>query len=213
MTIKKLLELLPKCDRLKQMLSGAARVYLEICAVLNPYISKAADSAPVQFIARHKGHISLGLYILWLAGCGYWVYQLIIIDVKPGVGWDLGINDSREALVYLFFGLLGSIFVLFFVLFTLKLVFNLFQDGFESIFPDQWHSVAKSTIYLLILFCAFSYTGSIKAAGLTAYNQIAEIVNTSKNQNVVLKKEVTVDDLEKKLNALMKMMEEERQSR
>ncbi len=213
MALIKLRELFLTSELVKKLTAGPVRVYGQLCAELDPYISKAAESALVQFIARHMGRLSLCLYMVWLAGCGYWIYELIMLDVQLGAGWDLGISDSRDALVYLFFGLLGSIFVLFFVLFTAKLLYNLFQDGVESIFPDQWQSVARSTVYLAILMFAFSHTASIKAAGLSAFYQMSEIVDTSKNRSVIINKKVSVDDLEKKLNALMEMMEEKRKGR
>ena len=177
---------------------------------LNLYLAKVTDSKPFQFFLEHKRQVAIFLYTAWLLGCGYWLYQLMIIDVKPNANLGLVLTDSRDALVILFFGTLGSVFVLFFAWFMIKFIYNLFHDGIESFFSSRWHSLVKPASYLVVLCFAFSFTGTIKAAGLTAYNQIVELVHTSKQHNIIIEKEIP-DDLEKKLSRLMNIIEKDGQ--
>ena len=58
----------------------------------------------------------------------------------------------------------------------------------------------------MILYCAHSFTGAIKLAGMTAYNQVPGLVHTSRQNTLVIQKEAPAD-LEHKLNNLLKMIE------
>ena len=151
--------------------------------------SQLKDSRLIQWINKHKDNIALILNTLLLAGCGYWVYQLIIIDVSPHNNWSIGISDSRDALALLFFGMYGFVFVLFFVWFIIKFIYNLFHDGIQSLFPVQWYSLTKPITYLMILCVAFSFTGNIKTAGLTAYSEVAALFHTSKQHAMVIERD------------------------
>jgi hypothetical protein len=91
-----------------------------------------------------------------------------------------------------------------------KFLYNLYHDGIESLFSIRWHSLLKPAGYLVILYFVFPFTGTIKAAGLTAYNQIVELVHKSKQSSIVLEQEIP-DDLEKKIPGLMKFIEKDGQ--
>jgi hypothetical protein len=143
---------------------------------------------------------------MWIIGCCFWIYDLIFMDVSPGADMGMSINDSRDALAILFFGTIGSVFVSFFAFFIIKLTYNLFHDGVESFFSVKWHSLVKPVSYLVILYCAHSFTGAIKLAGMTAYNQVAGLIHTSRQNTLVIQKEAPAD-LEHKLNNLLKMIE------
>jgi hypothetical protein len=203
MRIKETITRLTKNDTLLKFLGGIANVKSEF----NQYLAKAVDSRPFRLVQEHKRPIEYFLYAVWLAGCGHWFYQLMIIDVKPKENLGLVLTDPRDALAVLFFGTLGSVFVLLFASFIIKLIYNLFHDALESFFSIRWHSLVKPAAYLVILFFAFSFTGMVKTAGLTAYNQIAVLVNTSNRNSIISVKEIP-DDLEKKLSGLIKMIEE-----
>ncbi len=182
----------------------------DIKSKFNLYLAKVTDSKFFQLVLEHKRPVALFLYIIWLAGCGCWFYHLMIIDVTPKDNLGLVVTDSRDALAILFFGALGSVFVLLFALFLIKFVYNLFHDGIESFFSVRWHSLVKPASYLVILCFAFSFTGQIKAAGLTGYKQVAELVHTSQQHTIVMDKE-TADDLERKLSDLMKTIRKDNQ--
>jgi hypothetical protein len=206
MKIKELIQFLPQSEKLSLFHSQLGQIYSRFSQVL----SIVTDSAPFQFLVRHKSHIELILYILWLIGCGYWGYRLIVIDAKPQTTWGINISDSRDAMVYLFFGLIGSVFVLFFVYFILKLFYNLFHEGIQSLFPIPWYSIVKPVSYLVILYFIFPFTGNIKAAGLTAYNEVVKLVHTSKQHDIVIEKEIPVD-IEEKLSDLLNAFEKDKQ--
>ncbi len=197
----------PGGESVLALISVMSGMYDELHSRLDGLFCKLADSAACQFFIEHKRRIAMCLYMAWLICCGYWIYELVIIDVEPKKNLGLVLNDSRDALVILFFGILGLVFLFFVALFIIKLVYNLFHDGLESAFPSQWHSIVKPTAYMVLMYFAFSYTGTIKMAGLTAYNQVVEIVHTSKNQNLVIKKELP-EDIEKKVNALFDFLEQ-----
>jgi hypothetical protein len=108
--------------------------------------SQLKDSRLIQWINKHKDNIALILNALLLAGCGYWVYQLIIIDVSPHNNWSIGISDSRDALALLFFGMYGFVFVLFFAGYIIKFIYNLFHGGIQSLFPVQWYSLISKRL-------------------------------------------------------------------
>jgi hypothetical protein len=146
------------------------------------------ESTPVQWVLIREERISYGLYYLWLAGCVYWVYQLSIVEATPRPDWMYIIEDTREALTILFVGSFGLFYVVGIVLFICKFIYNLFTEGIESLFSRQWHSVAKSFCYILILGFSFQYIPNIKVAGLTAYDQISQLVSTSERHEEVAAK-------------------------
>jgi hypothetical protein len=165
------------------------------------FLSRLSDLKPVQWLVKHKEQIALFLYILWLAGCGYWFYQFLVIDVRPQTDWIFITDDTREAMVFVFFGSFGLVFVLAFVFFIVKLMYNLFHEGIQFLFPFQWFSLAKSISYLLVLGFAFIYIENIKVVGLTAYNQIDVIVHTSRQHD---------NEVEKNLNNLIRVIDKEK---
>jgi len=146
------------------------------------------ESNPVQWVLIREERIASGLYYLWLAGCVYWVYQLIVLEAKPRPDWLYIIEDTREALTILFLGSFSLLYVVGIVLFICIFIYNLFFEGIESLFPRQWHSVAKSFSYILILGFSFLYIQNIKVAGLTAYDQVSQLVQTSDRHEEVVKK-------------------------
>ncbi len=210
MRINEWMKYFPKSDKLTQFFLRIADSYAEFCSELTLLSTRITDSKPFQLFIEYKRYIALVLYMIWLIGCGYWFYQLMIIDVKPKTDLGLILTDSRDALVILFFGAIGSIFVVFFVFFIIKLIYNLFHDGIESLFSVHWHSLVKPVCYLAILYVAFPFTGTIKVAGMTAYNQVAELIHTSRHRDIILEKEGP-DDLEGKLNKLLKLIEKNKQ--
>ena len=112
------------------------------------------------------------------------------------MNWMIITGDPREALAFLLFGAFGFVYILFFVIFIVKLIYNLFHEGMQSIISDKWYSFAKSISYLLLLGLAFSYTENIKAAGLTAYTQAAHIIQTSKqNESMAAKRAAHLKDV------------------
>lgn len=210
MKINDIIKRLTNSDKRPQFLSHIRDINIEFHSKLARLIARLTDSKPFRLFIKYKKPVELFLYIMWLAGCGYWFYHLMITDVTPSDNLGLGVTDSRDALAILFFGTLGSVFVLFFVLFTIKFIYNLFHEGIESLFSVRWHSLVKPASYLVILCWAFSFTGTIKATGLAAYNQIAELFHTSQQHTLVVEKEIP-EDLERKLSGLMKMIEKDEQ--
>lgn len=201
-TFKKLLE----SDVLLKVISRIAKIKSKF----NLYLAAVTDSKLFQLVLEYKRPLAIFLYTIWLAGCGYWFYQLMIIDVTPKDNLGLVVNDSRDALAILFFGTIGAVFVLLLALFIIKFMYNLFHNGIETFFSVRWHSLVRPASYLLILCFAFLFTGTVKATGLTAYNQVAGLFHISKQHNIIIEKEVP-DNLEKKLSELMKMIEKDRQ--
>jgi hypothetical protein len=201
MPAKDFTKYIPLYGRLLQLISRSA-----LCVNLSKFLARAGDSTPLRLFIEHKRQIALFLYITWLIGCGYWFYQLMIIDVKPKADPGLVLTDSRDALVLLFFGIIGFVFVAFFAFFAIKYIHNLFQGGIESLFSVRWHSVVKPVSYLVILYFSFSYIGTIKMAGLTAYSQVAEIVQKSKQHDVIIIKNNS-EDVEEKVSGLLNLMD------
>ena len=137
------------------------------------------ESKPVQWTLIREEQIASCLFYLWILGCAYWIYQLINIEAQPRSDWLYMIEDTREALMILFFGSFGLLYAAGLVLYISKFMFNLYHGGLESIFPRQWHSAARSVSYIVILCFSFLYIQNIKVAGLTAYNQVSQLVQTS----------------------------------
>ena len=146
------------------------------------------DSTPVQWVIIREERIASTLYYLWLAGCVYWVYQFSTVEAEPRPDWLYIIEDTSEALTLIFVGSFGLIYVAGIVLFICKFIYNLFTERIESLFPSQWHSVAKSVSYIIILGFSFLYIQNIKVAGLTAYGQVSHLVRTSDRHVEVLEK-------------------------
>ncbi len=171
-------------------------------------LSKLKDLSLFKWFINNNKRISSLLHLLWMAGCGYWVYKVITADARAMTNWNMCINDSREALVMIFFGIIAFVFLFFLAFFILKLVYNLFIGGIESLFSMQWHPVLKSISSLALLLYAFSFTGNVKAIGLTAYNQFAGLVQTSRQHSFLMKR-ASIDDMERKISILFRAMEKE----
>ncbi len=123
------------------------------------------ESTPVQWLLIHEEQIASGLYFLWLAGCVYWVHQLIIVDAKPRPDLLYIIEDTSEALMILFFGSFSLLYIIGIAIFICKFIYNLFTEGIESLFSGHWHTVAKSASYIIILGFSLQYIQNIKVAG------------------------------------------------
>jgi hypothetical protein len=146
------------------------------------------DSRPVQTLIDYKEQIATFLYVLWLAGCGHWIYKVITADAQPIMQWMVITNDPKDAMVFLYFGIFGAFYIALFAFFIIKLIYNLFQSGIQSVFSMQWYSVGKPITYLVLLCFAFSYASNVKAAGLTAYYQVSHMVDTSKKHEAMVEK-------------------------
>lgn len=175
---------------------------------LNPYreqamqfISRIENIAPFKWIIEYKENIASILYLLWIAGCIYWLYQLVIIDAQPQTGGFFSVADSRDAMVFLFFGTFGIIYISFFAFFIIKLIYNMIRGGLDSLFPAQWYSMVRSIGLLVCLHFAFIYIGHIKTAGLTAYTEVSQLVQVSNDHSLITKKKLDV-------SKLLKMLEE-----
>lgn len=147
---------------------------------LSGVVSVISDSVPVRTFVMYKDQIALYLYMLWLIGCGLWIYKLIVSEAGPNTAWMYLTDDPKEALVYVLFGTFGLIYLMFFAVYITKFVYNLLHDGIESIFTSKWYSLAKSISYLVLLGFAFSYVQNIKMAGHTMYYQVSHVIRTSK---------------------------------
>ncbi|UCD36045.1 MAG: hypothetical protein JSU90_04220 [Nitrospiraceae bacterium] len=161
---------------------------------------------PFRLLSEYMRQVSIFLHILWLIGCGFWAYEFMSLEVRPRENMGLVLSDSRDALVILFFGIMAAGFVIFAVFFVLKLIYNLFHDGVESLFPLKWHSIIKPSTYLVLLFFASSFTGPIKVAGLTAYNQVSAVVRTSQQRDIIIRKDIP-EDFERQLSDLLRSIE------
>jgi hypothetical protein len=154
-------------------------------------LSGLADSVPIRWIIDNRERIALILYILWLAGCGYWIYEFILIEAGPRNDWIVTTNDTREALIFIVFGIFGCIFLSFLAFFLLKLIFNLYREGICSLFPTQWHSLIKPISYMILLCFAFEFLDDIKVIGLTAYEQVSHLLDTSGQHDEVIERNIS----------------------
>jgi hypothetical protein len=140
----------------------------------------------VKWFIEYKDHIASYLYLIWILGCAYWLYQLIITDAQPVMSGLMQVDDARDAVIFIFFGMFGLIYLTFFAVFIIKFIFNIIRGGIQSIFSTRWYSLVKSITLLMCLNFAFLYIENIKVAGLTAYTQVAQIVHSSNNHTVVV---------------------------
>ncbi len=173
---------------LKEKLERLCQYYGKLSA----FFSGLERFAAISWLIEYRDRIASSLYIFCMAGFAYWIYRLIIIDAKPQVDRLIFVNDSRDALTFLFFGIFGLIYVILFALFMVKFVYNIIRGGIDSLVPGQWHSLIKSLFLLICLNFAFLYIENIKTAGLTAYTQCVEIVQTSRRYTPVVTKNVDI---------------------
>jgi hypothetical protein len=188
-------------------MSGPAKDRLK---KLNLYKDKLLQSIyrlenvpPFSWLIEDRDNIASTLYLLWIAGCVYWLYNLLIIDAKPAVVSFLSVTDSRDALVFLFFGMFGGIYLAFFSVFIAKLIFNIIRDGIDSLFPARWYSLVKSISLLICLHFAFIHIENIKIAGLTAHAQLSQLVQTSNNHSMATRKEYDVSRFLEKIEKII----------
>jgi hypothetical protein len=196
--------------KLSQLLLRGRSLYDYACSMVIVFHNKIESTRAYELFMEHKNRIVFVIYLLCFAGSGYWLYHLTMLDVQPLPDFRFVLKDSREALVILFFGVLGLVFLIFFVLFLLKFLCNLFEGGIETLFASQWHSIVRPLGYLIILYFVFSFTGTIKVAGLTAYCQVADLVRVSNQHDFILKNDISLD-AEEKMSMLLKLMDREEQ--
>ncbi len=147
-----------------------------------------ARSVPGLWFTHLKERLGSILFLLWIGGCSFWVYQLATISATPRANW-INLTDSpREALIYLSFGAFGLIFSLVFASYLTKFIYNILHDGIQSLFSSNTFSAVKSLIFTIVLIFAFSYIKDIKSAGLTAYNQVNQLVYTSRQHEIIVEK-------------------------
>jgi len=162
--------------------------------------STITESLPVKLLIHYREQLATFLYILWIAGCGHWIYKVITADAKPIMQWMIITNDPKDAIVFLYFGIFGAFYITLFAFMIIKLIYNLFQSGIESVFSIRWYSIGKPLTYMLLLAFAFSYTSNIKAAGLTAYYQVSHMVDTSKKHEAMVER--SMENLKRLLHDL-----------
>lgn len=162
---------------------------------------KLKESVPVQLFITYRDQIALFLHILWIAGCGYWIYKFMVIKVHPLRYSFVMITDPQDARIFLSFGILGAVFIIMFSFFILKFIYNLFHGGIYKLLPTRWYSLGRSISYLIILSFAFTYIKHAKVAGLTIYNRVEEIVDISQQYDeIVLKNLSDTQELFRKLD-------------
>ena len=177
---------------------------LKLCKdKLLQYICRLENVPPFSWLAEYRDTIASTLYLAWIAGCIYWLYSLLIIDAKPAMVGFLSVTDSQDAMVFVFFGMFGVIYLTFFVVFIVKLIFNLVRGGIDSLLPTRWYSLVKSICLLICLHFAFIYIVNIKTAGLTAYTQVSQLVQTSKSHSMATKKRVDTSRFLEKIGNLI----------
>ncbi len=171
----------------------------------SPLISYLKNSRLFQWFIVYKDTFASYLYKLWLIGCGYWIYQLIVTDPQNSSYLSQFINlgqiDSREAMVFLFFGGIVSFFLLIITLFLLKLLFNIIWENIKCRFPDEWRSFITVITLLVALYFSFPTIGIVKAFSLDAYQQVKAIMTISKSHRIIIKSKtpssLPLDKLEK----------------
>ncbi len=159
---------------------------------------KVADL--ISWFNDHLQYISWIFYALLIAGSGYWIYQLVIIDVQPLANLPFSTKDTKDALVVMVFGIFAAALVCIIGFFLFKFICNLFLDGINNIFPIRSHSLVKSISCLVILGVAFLFIENVKATGLTAYKQVTEVLHVAKQHD-----EVTVENYKRKVEMERKL--------
>ena len=185
MRIAKLTEVIKKTDQYEKL--------LQICSVI-------AGSRPFQLFFAYKENIAVFLHMVWLAGCGYWIYKIITVDAQPNMRMMIIAEDPTDAMIFIYFGIFGVVYAIAILWFVIKFIYNLLQSGLYSLFSTTWYSLGKPLCYLLLLSFAFSYTGNIKAAGLTFYFQVTHMMNVTKQRDEHVQK--SVDNIKKLLKDL-----------
>jgi hypothetical protein len=182
-------------DRFKSLKLCKDKLLQSICRLENV--------PPFSWLVEYRDTIASTLYLTWIAGCVYWLYNLLIIDARPAMVSFLSVTDSQDAMVFVFFGMFGVIYLTFFSVFAAKLIFNLVRGGIDSLFPTRWYSLVKSICLLICLHFAFIYIVNIKTAGLTAYAHVTQLVQTSKNHSMATKKTVDTSKFLEKIGNLI----------
>ncbi len=162
-------------------------IYARAIHQLAPIMSRIRNSTPYVKFMEYKEYAAVGLYIFWMAGCCFWFYKMIDTPVSMQTNITLVTATPREALVYLFFGIFGFVFASFFACYILKFMYNLFHGGIGAMFSHQLHILAKPISYLILLYFAFAYTGTIKASGIKMYSHVAQLVHVARQKEIIVK--------------------------
>ncbi len=168
-------------------LNISKNIYDRLYHQLAPAMSWIRNSRACQYVMDHKEHVAAALHILWMAGCCFWIYKIITTSVIAQTNVTMVTATPREALVYLFFGTFGLIFASLFACYILKFIYNLFHGGIHSLFSHQLHLLAKPVSYLILLYFAFAYAGTIKESGMKMYSHVTQLVHIAKQKEVPVK--------------------------
>ncbi|MGA1824237.1 MAG: hypothetical protein ACMUIP_06180 [bacterium] len=154
---------------------------------LDRLLSGLRNSLIIKAFIKYKNTLASLLYILWIMGCGYWLYTFKKISVTPQKRFFFftpAIISSRESLTILFVGIFVAIFTGIVVLFLCKFFYNMICKEIMLIFPKEVRSFIAPVALLIILCFSFVFIESLKIGGCAAYYNINEIVTAAKNHTL-----------------------------
>ncbi|MBF0317928.1 MAG: hypothetical protein HQL04_07105 [Nitrospirae bacterium] len=142
--------------------------------------------APLDWLANYKGQITNIVFLIWLVVVVYWFYCFNDVAVAPlkstGVvvknfqDNDDGSINSRAALAFIFWAATSGIFVVGFVIYAIKFIYNILMGVIYGAVPTRVHKLVTPVMFLIAMWPCFKYQQEIKTAYVVLYREAGDIV-------------------------------------
>ncbi|KJU85754.1 membrane protein [Candidatus Magnetobacterium bavaricum] len=142
--------------------------------------------APLDWLVEYKSQITTIIFFIWLAVVLYWFYRFNGVTVAPlkstGVvvenlqDNDDGSISSRAALAFIFWAATSGIFVVGFVVYALKFIYNILMGMIYGAVPTKVHKLVTPVMFLIAMWPCFSYQKEIKTAYVVLYREGSDII-------------------------------------
>ncbi|KJU83206.1 membrane protein [Candidatus Magnetobacterium bavaricum] len=140
----------------------------------------------LDWLVEYKCQITNIVFFIWLGVVVYWFYCFNSVTVAPlrvtGVvvenfqdSDDSSIN-SRAALAFILWAATSGIFVVGFVIYALKFIYNILMDMIYGAVPTKVHKLVTPVMFLITMWPCFSYQREIKTAYVVLYREGSDIV-------------------------------------
>ncbi|MBF0538517.1 MAG: hypothetical protein HQL03_09730 [Nitrospirae bacterium] len=142
--------------------------------------------APLDWLAEYRSQITNIIFFLWLAVVVYWFYCFHTITVAPlrSAGLvvknfqdneDGGIN-GRAALAFIFWAATSGVFVVGFVIYAIKFIYNIAMGLIYGVVPIKVHKLVTPIVFLIAMWPCFTYQKEIKTAYVALYREGSDIL-------------------------------------
>ncbi|MBV6341361.1 hypothetical protein [Candidatus Magnetobacterium casense] len=140
----------------------------------------------LDWLAEYRSQITTIVFFIWLSVVVYWFYcfQFTVADPIKATGVfvenfqdsDDGSINARAALVFVFWAATSGIFVVGFVIYAVKFIYNILMGVIYGAVPTKVHKLVTPIVFLIAMWPCFRYQEQIKTAYVVLYREGSDIV-------------------------------------